>query len=80
MSIALEIVNMIKVEILQDDSIDIDPNTDLLVSGTLDSMALMRLVSMIESKYSIKVQPIDLVIENFINTKAMEGFIGSQLS
>jgi len=80
MTIAEEIIEILKVDILQDEDIVIEKDEDLLTSGTLDSMALIRLVAAIEEKYAIKIPPTDLVIENFININAIETFLQSQVS
>ena len=80
MTIAEEIVEILKVDILQEDDLSIDHDEDLLTSGTLDSMALIRLVAAIEEKYAIKISPTDLVIENFININAIETFLKTQVS
>jgi len=80
MTIGEEIVAILKNEILQDESIQIEVDTDLLTSGLLNSMALIRLVASIENSYKIKIPPTDLVIENFININAMEAYISKNLS
>jgi acyl carrier protein len=80
MTIAEEIVEILKVDILQEDDLTIETDEDLLTSGTLDSMALIRLVAAIEEKYEIKIPPTDLVIENFININAIEAYLQKQAS
>ena len=80
MNIGSEIINIIKTEILQDDNLDIDVGTDLLTSGTLDSMAVIRLVASLEQKYEIKIPPTDLVIENFLNVQSIEKYVMLMLS
>ena len=49
---------------------------DLLVSGLLDSMAVMRLVGFIESEFDMSISPGDVVIENFQTVNAIVKFIG----
>ena len=80
MNIGNEIIGIIKTEILQDDNLDLDAETDLLTSGTLDSMAVIRLVASMEQKYDIKIPPTDLVIENFLNVQSIEKYVMSMLS
>ncbi len=80
MTIAEEVVEILKIDILQEDDLTLEPDEDLLTSGTLDSMALIRLVAAIEEKYEIKIPPTDLVIENFININAIEAYLQKQLS
>ena len=40
-------------------------DADLLASGLLDSLAVMRLVGFLEKEFSISVPPEDVTIENF---------------
>lgn len=80
MNIGEEIIEILRVEILQEDDFQIEHDADLLTSNTLDSMALIRLVAAIESKYEIKIPPTDLVIENFLNINSIESYIMSTLS
>ncbi len=80
MTIAEEVVEILKIDILQEDDLTLEPDEDLLTSGTLDSMALIRMVAAIEEKYEIKIPPTDLVIENFININAIEAYLQKQLS
>lgn len=48
---------------------------DLLTTGILDSMAVMRLINFIEDTIDIKIPPEDLLIENFISIEAMQDYI-----
>ncbi len=50
---------------------------DLLSSGLVDSLAIMRLISFIEQEYSIKVPPQDMTIEHFISVDAISNYIKS---
>ena len=52
----------------------IDPDEDLLVRGTLDSLSLMEIVTFIEERYGIEVRDEDLVSENFRTLGAMHAF------
>lgn len=80
MKIAERIIEILKVNILQEDDLEIGIEEDLLTTGTLDSMALIRLVAAIEDTFEIKIQPTDLVIENFMNIKAMETYLLTRIS
>jgi len=80
MTIGEEIIAILKKDIIQDEEITIGLEEDLLTTGLLNSMALIRLVAAIENNYNIKIPPTDLVIENFINIQAMESYISKNLS
>lgn len=80
MTIGEEIIKILKEDILQDEDFEVHLDTDLLTSGALDSMALIRMVAAVESKYQIKIPPTDLVIENFINIQAIENYLVTKLA
>jgi len=80
MTIGEEVIKLLKVDILQDEHFEVELDTDLLTSGALDSMALIRLVAAIETKYEIKIPPTDLVIENFINIQSIEKYLSASLA
>lgn len=58
-----------------DPDIEILADDDLLNSGVIDSLGVVRLISFIESEYNIKVPPQDMVIENFMSVGAMAEYI-----
>lgn len=58
--------------------IELSPEDDLLGSGLLDSMGVMRLVGFIEENFNIKIPPQDIVIENFMDVKSITKYVESQ--
>ncbi len=70
------IINFI-IEKLHDGRADLEisPEDDLLGSGLIESMAMMRLIAFIEEEYSIKVSPQEMTIENFMTVEAMVNFV-----
>ncbi len=54
------------------------PEDDLLGSGLLDSMGVMRLVGFVEENFTIKIPPEDIVIENFMDVNAITNYVESQ--
>jgi len=70
-----EIQSFIKTSILEDESIEISDSQDLLLSGILDSINVMRLVSHIETKCNIKIDAADVVLENFGSIDKMESYL-----
>ncbi len=56
-----------------DDAIGVDE--DLLMSGLLDSIAVMRLVGYIEDGLNVAVPPEDVTLENFSSVAAISQFL-----
>ncbi|MBC6994132.1 acyl carrier protein [Neolewinella lacunae] len=72
------IIDYIKNEIhAGDQSLDIDPEDDLLGSGLLGSMEMMRLVEHLENTFHFRVQPQDMAIENFLTVAAMARYVSA---
>ena len=58
--------------------IELSHEEDLLGSGLLDSMGVMRLVGFVEETFNMKIPPEDIVIENFMDVKAITNYVESQ--
>lgn len=57
---------------------DVGLDEDLLLSGLVDSVGLMRLVEFIEQTLKIKVPPKDFTIENFGTVNALGDYLHAQ--
>lgn len=68
----------IRRELLRDDSVEIDDEQDLLLSGLLDSLNAMRLVSFVEERAGITVPPEDVVIEHFGSLSRIVSYVASR--
>lgn len=53
---------------------------DLLASGRIDSMGIMRLVAFLESEFDISVPPEDLTIENFETASTIARYVEASKS
>ena len=53
---------------------------DLLTSGLVDSLGVMRLVGFIESDLGVSVPPQDVTIENFGSINAIVSYLQSRTS
>ncbi len=70
------IINFIKEELHSGQSeLEIAPTDDLLGSGLVESMGMMRLIQFVEEKYKFKVAPQDMTIENFMTVEAITNYI-----
>lgn len=55
--------------------LEIFPEDDLLGSGLIESMGMMRLIQYIEEEYDFRVAPQDMTIENFMTVEAMVAYV-----
>ena len=51
---------------------------DLLTTGLIDSLGVMRLVGFIESQFAISVPPRDVTIENFLNVRLIVNYVSAR--
>ncbi|MDZ7719322.1 MAG: acyl carrier protein [Balneolaceae bacterium] len=62
-------------DIANDPNLSISDDDDLLGSGIIDSMGIMKLVAFIENEAGVKIPPGEIVIENFMNLNAIEQYL-----
>jgi acyl carrier protein len=56
-------------------SVELGPGDDLLGSGLVDSLGVMRLVNHIEEQHGIRVPPEDVTIENFLTVSRICSYL-----
>ena len=54
------------------------PDTPLVDSGIVDSLGLFKLIAYIEDEFKVKIQPEDILIENFATINAITKLIRSK--
>ncbi len=59
-----ELVTFIRDEVATFDD-PIDPDTDLLLTGLVDSLGVVLIVDWMEERLAISIDPADVVLENF---------------
>lgn len=58
-----DLIDMIQTEITYGQPVEAD--TDLLLTGLVDSLGVIRIVTWMEDHLEIEIDPIDVVLENF---------------
>lgn len=56
----------------------IKEDEDLLSSGLIDSLGILKLVSFIEERFGIQIPPEDVVFENFNSVEAMSQYLAGR--
>lgn len=57
----------------------LDATEDLLGSGILDSLGMMKLIAFLEEEFQINVSPEDMTIENFMTVDHVGDYLESKL-
>lgn len=71
------LLELLNDELSLDPSIPIEEDTDLLVTGLVDSLGVIQVVSWIEDELGVEVDPIDVTLENFQTAGRMIRFAAS---
>ena len=77
MNIKTGLINFINHEILNSLQ-TVDENQELLVSGILDSLSVMRVVGFLEREAGIAIPPLDITLDNFNSVDAMCLYLDSK--
>ena len=72
-----KIMDYVSAELLVDPEMGLDEHEEILETGRIDSMSVMRLVFFIKDEFSITIPNQDLVAENFKSIDALETYLGS---
>ena len=62
------------------DSEPLKTDSPLMVSGALDSLAVMRLVMFIEAELGVKIPITDITQENFLSIERLTGYLSGIVS
>lgn len=54
---------------------ELEVTDDLLGDGILDSLGMMKLILFIETEYTLKIPPQDMVIENFMSVDHITSYL-----
>lgn len=57
---------------------DIDADTDLLLGGFVDSLGVVVIVGWLETRLDIRIDPADVVLENFLTVGDMVRYVRSR--
>ena len=57
------------------DGITVEANTDLLLTGAVDSLGVIRITQWMEDELGLEVDPADVTLDNFQTVERMLSFI-----
>ena len=69
------LIDFIKNEIMHNSQANLDPDTDLLGAGILDSIGILQLVAFIEKMFKISVPDEDVVYDNFMSINTLVDYL-----
>ena len=78
----MTVLNELEKYLIEEIAVDTDPgiktlapDEDLISTGLIDSLGIMKLVAFMESTFGIKIDNEDIVPENFQNLNSLKEFV-----
>lgn len=65
MTIRTDLLNFVNAEVNLDPSVEIKADTDLLLTGLVDSVGVVEIVGWLEDEVGVDIDPLDIVLANF---------------
>lgn len=59
------LLELLNEELSLDPAVVIDESTDLLLTGLVDSLGVIQVVSWLEDELDVSIDPVDVTLENF---------------
>lgn len=75
MSAIESVQTFIQAEIAPSRNAELTNSTNLIESGIIDSLGVMKMIAFVEQKYSVTLNPDDLVPENFETLDAITALL-----
>ena len=70
-----QLLSFVNADVTLDPSVEIVGDTDLLLTGLVDSVGLIEIVGWLEDEVGIDVDPIDVVLANFQTVDKMVALV-----
>lgn len=70
-----KIVDYIKLEVANEPLDVLDDAEDLLGSGIIDSIGMMKLIAFFEEEFKISVPPEEMTVENFMTVQSIADYL-----
>jgi acyl carrier protein len=75
MSAIESVQTFIQAEIAPSRNVELTNSTNLIESGIIDSLGVMKMIAFVEQEYSVTLNPDDLVPENFETLDAITALL-----
>lgn len=73
------VVTFIRDEMMGEPDLEVDLDENLLISGLVDSVGIVRLIAHLKDRLQVEVPPGDLVPENFRTIRVMAEYMVGRL-
>lgn len=73
-----DLVHFVATEVSTDPDAELEADTDLVMSGLVDSLGVVMIVEWLERRLDIEIDPADVVIEHFTSVSAIVGYLAAR--
>ncbi len=74
-ALTTDLLALINDELSLDPTMPVEADTDLLLTGQVDSLGVVQIVAWLEDRLGIEIDPGDVVLEHFQTVDAMVAYI-----
>jgi acyl carrier protein len=78
MNLTTQLLDFVNREASLDPTTQIELETDLLLTGLVDSLGVIRVVQWLEDELEMMIDPVDVILENFQTVARMIDFVELQ--
>jgi acyl carrier protein len=78
-ALADELLRMVNRDVSLDPTVTIGLDTDLLMTGLVDSLGVVEIVAWLEERLAIEIEPADIVLEHFQTVSLMLAYVERRL-
>lgn len=69
------LLDYIQQQLLTEPDLELSAEEDLLGSGLVDSIGMVKLIAFIEKEFEISIPPQDMIIENFMTVEYIHHYV-----
>ncbi len=75
LGLVTDLISMIMTDVSRDPAHQIEPETDLLLTGLVDSLGVVMIVGWLEDTLDIEIDPADVILSNFQTVQNMLDYV-----
>jgi acyl carrier protein len=76
--LSADLVTLIANDIAAHDDEVVHADTDLLLTGLVDSLGVVQIVGWLEDRYGIDIDPSDVTLDNFQTVRRMVSYLAAR--
>jgi acyl carrier protein len=79
-TLTVDLANLIATDVTTQPGEPVGASTDLLLTGMVDSLGVVRIVHWLEQRFGFEIDPADVTLDNFQTIDAMVRYVSERTS